>query len=85
MPYAISVPRRVQKQIARLPSDVQHRIDAAVRTLRDDPRPPGSRMLSARGGEWRIRVGAYRIIYTIDDVERAILLLEVWHRQRGYR
>lgn len=84
MSYSVSVPRRVQKQINRFPASIQDRINLALRSLGEHPRPPGSRLLSARTGEWRIRVGDYRVIYEIDDTNNSILILEVWHRQRGY-
>lgn len=84
MTYAVEVPRKVQKQVARLPTDVQSCIDAAIRDLSQDTRPPGCRRLSRRGDEWRIRVGNYRIVYEIHDDSRKVLVLEVWHRQRGY-
>ncbi len=85
MAYAVEVPRKVQKQVARLSTDVQDRVDAAIRDLGQDPRPPGCRRLSGRGDEWRIRVGDYRIVYEIHDDIGKVLVLEVWHRQRGYR
>jgi mRNA interferase RelE/StbE len=42
------------------------RIEEAIRSLAGQPRPPGSKKLSGRDG-WRIRMGAYRIIYEIDN------------------
>lgn len=83
--YEVEVPRRTQKQVARLPEDVRNRVDNAVRGLARDPRPPGSRKLSGRGDEWRIRVGNYRVVYEVADERRTVLILEVWHRQRNYR
>lgn len=83
--YAVEVPRRTQKQVARLPGDVRDRIDNVVQKLARDPRPPGCRKLSGGGGEWRVRVGNYRIVYEVDDESRKVLILEVWHRQRDYR
>lgn len=85
MAYAVEVPRKVQKQVARLSTDVQDRVDAASRDPGQDPRPPGCRRLSGRVDEWRIRVGDYRIVYETHDDIGKVLVLEVWHRQRGYR
>ncbi len=86
MAYTVRVPRKTQKQIARLPAEVRDRIDAAVHNLELEPRPPGCRKLGGREeSEWRIRVGNYRIVYEIRDDSREVLVLEVWHRQRGYR
>ncbi len=86
MAYTVRVPRKTQKQIARLPAEVRDRIDAAVHNLELEPRSPGCRKLGGREeSEWRIRVGNYRIVYEIRDDSREVLVLEVWHRQRGYR
>ena len=84
MAYAVEVPRKVQKQAARLPGNIRDRIDFAVLALADDPRPQGCRKLSGRE-EWRIRVGSHRIVYEIHDESARIVVLEIWHRQRDYR
>lgn len=56
----------------------------AVDTLADDPRPIGARPLTGYPELWRIRVGDYRVIYTIRDAELVILVLRVAHRSRAY-
>jgi mRNA interferase RelE/StbE len=43
-----------------------------VGKLADDPRPVGYRKLVGRGGAYRIRVGSYRIIYTVNDGRREV-------------
>ena len=43
------------------------RIISKIELLAKNPRPRGSRKLSGGNDEWRIRVGNYRAIYTIDD------------------
>lgn len=75
----------MQKQVVRLPTNARDRVDAAVRGLAQDPRPPGCRKLKDREEEWRVRVGDYRIVHEVDDDNRKMLILEVWHRQRDYR
>jgi mRNA interferase RelE/StbE len=40
--------------------------------------------LTGRAG-WRIRVGIYRVIYEINDVQRHITILHVGHRRDVYR
>ena len=84
MAYAVEVPRKVQKQVSLLPTDARNGVEVAIGDLGQDPRPPGCRRLSGRD-EWRIRVGDYRIVYEIHDDSTKVLVLEVWHRQRGYR
>ena len=79
MAYSVGVERRAQKQIARLSTETQDRVEAALQALTEEPRPPGCRRLTNRGG-WRIRVGDYRIVYEIDDDRRQITVLRVAHR-----
>jgi mRNA interferase RelE/StbE len=71
MAYSVGVERRAQKQIARHSTEMQDRVEAALQTLTDEPRPPGCRRLTNREG-WRIRVGDFRIVYEIDDVYRRV-------------
>ncbi len=55
-----------------------------VAHLEDNPRPYGSKKLW--GGErYRIRVGDYRVLYTIDDALRKIEVRAVGHRREVYR
>ena len=60
--------RRTLRELERLPSKHLERIRAAIESLADEPRPPGSIQLEgARHGTRRIRVGSYRVIYRVDD------------------
>lgn len=83
MPYAISITRQANKELARLPTQVQDRIDAAIDALATTPRPPGTRKLTS--GAYRIRVGDYRVIFDVDDAAQAIIIRRVAHRSDVYR
>ncbi|MBW4623695.1 MAG: type II toxin-antitoxin system RelE/ParE family toxin [Cyanosarcina radialis HA8281-LM2] len=48
-----------------------------------DPRPPGCIKLKGKTDSWRVRVGDYRIIYSIDDTNLAIKILKVSHRREA--
>ncbi len=82
--YSISILRRAQKALARLPKQDYGRVRDAIRALAENPRPPGARKLRDREG-WRIRVGVYRVIYEIDDTSRVITVLDIGHRGDIYR
>ena len=84
MAYRIEIRRSAQKQLNRIQEDDRERIITAVYALSDDPRPRNSRRLQNREG-YRLRVGDYRVLYTLDDDREEVLVAEVWHRQRGYR
>jgi mRNA interferase RelE/StbE len=72
--YEVLLRRRAEKQLDRVPYVDHPRIVQAMLALRDDPRPPGCRKLL--DDIYRIRVGAYRVIYKIDD-EREVVVGEV--------
>jgi mRNA interferase RelE/StbE len=60
------------------------KIFAAIELISQDPRPPASGQLKGRDG-WRVRVGDYRIIYSIDDGDLAITVIAIGHRREVYR
>ena len=60
------------------------RIAAAIDDLAINPRPPGAAKLAGRG-DFRIRVGDYRIVYAVDDAEDVVLIARIAHRRDIYR
>jgi mRNA interferase RelE/StbE len=82
--YSILILRRAQKDLSSLPEEAYTRVRDAIRVLSEEPRPEGSRKLTARPG-WRIRIGAYRVIYEIDDTNHLITILHIGHRRDVYR
>jgi mRNA interferase RelE/StbE len=62
---------------------MRDRIHGAISLLASDPRPPASRQLRGRPG-WRVRVGDYRIIYTLHDDVLLVVVVTVGHRREVY-
>ena len=84
MAYQVEVTKRVRKEIARVPRDVQARIVVAVRALATDPRPAGcTAVKGAESGTYRIRVGDYRVVYVVLDDERVVVLARVARRNES--
>lgn len=50
----------------------------------EDPRIHGKGLTSNRSGQWRYRIGDYRILCDIQDNELVIIMLEVGHRRNIY-
>lgn len=71
--YRIVVTRPAQKQLLKLPKEATDQLQAAIDMLATDPRPSGVKKLKGREG-YRIRVGDYRVLYSIFD---AVLLVEI--------
>lgn len=82
--YSLQIKRSAEKEMDRLPTVVFDRIAEAILHLESDPRPQGSRKLRGTEG-YRVRVGSYRIVYTIDDETRSVEIAAVGHRREIYR
>jgi mRNA interferase RelE/StbE len=82
--YAVVVNRSARKEIRSLDAAMRLRVIRELRALSTNPRPPGCRKLSGARDRWRVRVGDYRIIYTIDDAGRLVEIAAVSHRSKAY-
>ena len=83
--YRIELTRDAVKSLTGFDRTTQSRIRAAVDSLAVDPRPSGSCKLAGGFGEWRIRVGDYRIVYEIHDGRLLVLVVRAAHRRGVYR
>jgi mRNA interferase RelE/StbE len=84
MIYTIFLKRSAEKELESLPALIHEKIINAIINLEKNPRPYHSKKLYAHEG-YRIKVGKYRILYSIDDKERKINILSVAHRKDAYR
>jgi mRNA interferase RelE/StbE len=83
--YTVILRRPARKALSALPQEVQKRIVQALENLANDPRPPGARAVQGHDHLLRIRVGDYRVVYTVQDDTLVILVLRVGHRRDVYR
>jgi len=70
--------------LRKLDREIRPRIEGAIALLAEDPRPPASRPLGGRDG-YRVRVGDYRIIYTVQDDVLLVVVVTLGHRREVYR
>ena len=77
--------KTAQRDIKRLDRPTQKRILARLTGLAGDPRPVGVELLTGMADVWRVRVGDYRIVYTIKDDVLLVLVLRVGHRREIYK
>jgi mRNA interferase RelE/StbE len=81
--YRIELRPAAARALQKLDPAIRPRIQGAIGLLADDPRPPASRPLRGRSG-YRVRVGDYRIIYTIADDVLLIVVVTLGHRREVY-
>lgn len=80
MPYRVELAPSAQRDLRRLPREVQIRLATPIQALADNPRPAGVRKLRGEERTWRIRVGPYRVVYDINDDREAVVILKVARR-----
>jgi mRNA interferase RelE/StbE len=82
--YQIVILRAAQKEINKLQTPTAEKIFTTIRTLATDPRPAGCKKLVATKNSYRVRVGDFRILYTIEDQIRIVEVSGVKHRREAY-
>ena len=83
--YTVSFARSAWKEFSRLEVALASRILEKIEALVSDPRPAGCRKLEGSDDFWRIRVGEYRVIYSIDDSHHVVDISAIRHRSDAYR
>ncbi len=79
MRYQINLRRTAQKQLDRLVGRDYEAVVRVISAFAQQPRPPRAEKL-AESGLWRVRIGSYRVIYSIDDKERLVIVVRVARR-----
>jgi len=82
--YEVKLARSAKKEVKVLDGVIRVRVIHAFRSLTNDPRPAGCRKLVGARNRWRIRIGDYRILYTIDDGAHLVEIVAVRHRSKAY-
>ena len=81
----ILISRSAERELARLPREIQKRFAKALEELAKDPRPrPGLDVKPLRGmkGAWRVRIGSYRAIYELEEGQ--VRSTRLGHRSNVY-
>lgn len=80
--YTLEILPSALKQLSTFHSEDQARISAAITELKQTPRPDGVKKLKGKyAGLYRIRIGSFRVVYSIKD--KILHILVVWIGQRG--
>lgn len=82
--YLVALTSSAAKELNKLSSLLVARIVPRLEGLARAPRPPGCKKLWGGDNEWRIRIGDYRAVYTIDDAKRKVEVTRIAHRNEVY-
>jgi len=83
--YKLRIKKSAAKELESISRKAdRQRIASRIQSLAENPRPQGCKKLS--GSErYRIRQGAYRIIYAIEDQELIVYVVKIGDRKSFYR
>ncbi|HTV54053.1 MAG TPA: type II toxin-antitoxin system RelE/ParE family toxin [Terriglobia bacterium] len=82
--YKVHIKPAAGRELDAMPKRDRQRLVLRITELARNPRPYGSEKLSGEDG-YRIRQGNYRVIYSVDDSEKAVRILKIAHRKDVYR
>ena len=84
--YRLSIKQSAAKELEAVARRTdRQRLVARIEALAGDPRPPGCEKLAGHSGRYRVRQGDYRVVYSVDDGDRVVLIVKVGHRREVYR
>ncbi len=84
MPYSLTIKKSALKEMQALPKTDRIRLVAAIDDLAENPHV-GKLLKGNLSGLRRLRVGAYRVVYEINENQVRVLVLRVAHRKESYR
>lgn len=82
--YKVVVSKSAAKELSKLPKTANNKIIKSILDLADNPRPSGALKLKGQSENWRIRIGNYRVVYSIDDDIHIVDVRKVGHRKDIY-
>ena len=82
--YTIVLTKKAEKALDKLSDYLAAPVIEAIGRLAHEPRPHGCKKLKGKEG-YRVRVGGYRVIYTIADDILLITVITIAHRKEVYK
>ena len=82
--YVVRFVRSARKELETLDDVSLGQVFSRIEALADEPRPRGCRKLSGSRDLWRIRIGRFRVVYQVDDENRAVEIRAVGDRKDVY-
>ena len=90
MSYQILISTTFQKQLEKLDDQLKKSVKDSLEELEEDPYEPRSgadikKLSGTDPTKYRLRIGDYRVIYTVDESDKAVKVIEGLKRGKGYR
>ncbi len=83
--YRVVIIKSAIKELSKLPAREAIRLTKKINGLRENPRPKECVKLTGSKNEYRIRVGNYRVLYTVEDAVLMVQIIKVGDRKSIYK
>ena len=82
--YRLLIKPTAAKELEAIPLKDRKRVATKIQGLASEPRPSGAEKLSGQE-KYHLRQGNYRVLYSVDDVRLAVVIVKIGHRRDVYR
>jgi mRNA interferase RelE/StbE len=83
--YSVVLKPSVEKDLRGLTRPIVRRVWERIEALANEPMPRQSTKLAGAERLYRVRVGDYRIVYSVDHAARTVIIQYVRHRSAAYK
>ena len=80
----LSITKKAEKELNKIPDALAKNIADKILKLKDNPYPPNSKKLQGHEN-YRLRIGSFRVIYTINKKGKEIVILRIADRKTIYK
>lgn len=85
MPYILAIRPAAQRAIEDLPREYQDLIVNKLDAISENPFAIGTRKIQGVDSGYRVRMGDYRILYQVNELEEEVKIVTIRHRREAYR
>jgi mRNA interferase RelE/StbE len=82
--YKVSLKKSAEKELRFVPARDIEKIVEKLKSLAHQPRPHGCEKLEGQE-RYRLRQGDWRMIYSINDEEKSVMVVKIGNRREVYR
>ena len=83
--YKLFVKKSAEKELRTIPKQFLSKLVGKIRALSSEPRPHGCEALVGSDKHYRVRQNDYRIVYTVDDPKKEVIVVKIGHRADVYK
>ena len=85
MEYQIQIKKSAIKELSKLPKPIATKVSKVIDQFKNNPYPKGYKKLKGSDKDYRVRIGNYRILYSIYDNLLIVEVIKIGHRKDVYK